>query len=139
MRRVRDFQLFFKMKIAESYSVIVIPKDRAKVRRWVVSRERILAVLSVVGGFFLFTLAIGLGFLHYKKAYIATTELREQGQRYAQERVAVLGHLNELESVINKNEQFVARLESVVGIHSPNGGVQVGTGGDERPSAFQLA
>lgn len=125
------------MKIAESYSVIVIPKDRSRIRRWVVSRDRILAVFAVAGGFAVFTLAICFGFLHYQKAYFATSELRERGQRYERERVRVLSRLEELETVINKNEQLVSRLESVVGIHSVPG-ITVGTGG-EKSSPFQLA
>lgn len=127
------------MKIAECYSVIVIPKDRAKVRRWRISRERIIGVGVLTAGFLLFTLGMTLGFSHYQQAYFATQELREKGKRYAKERLQVLAHLNELESLVGQNEQWVARLESMVGVHSLEG-VQVGIGGEgARSSVFQLA
>lgn len=129
------------MRIAECYSVIVIPKDRAKVRRWRVSRERIIGCLVLTAGFFVFTLSVCLGFRHYQKAYVATQELRERGKRYEKERAQVLTHLNELESVVGQNEQLVARLETVVGVHSL-GEVKVGVGGEpelSKSGVFQLA
>ncbi|MBI4125303.1 MAG: M23 family metallopeptidase, partial [Deltaproteobacteria bacterium] len=69
-----------------------------------------------------------------------TQDLRERGQRYEKERVQVLDHIGELESLVNQNEQLVARLETMVGVHSLEG-VQVGIGGEagRRPSVFQLA
>lgn len=104
------------MKIAESYSVIVIPKDRAKVRRWILSRERIVGTLVFLSGLVLFVSALGFGFIHYRRAHVATAELRQRGQHYERERIQVLAHLNELESQIEQNQQLVARLETVVGI-----------------------
>lgn len=129
------------MKIAESYSVIVIPRDRAKVRRWVFSRERILGVLGLSAGFVIFTLALFLGFLHYQQAYFATSELRNRGEQYEKERVQVLARLDELEMVVNDNEQIVSKLEVVTGLQPPSG-IMVGIGGEaisQRPSVFKLA
>lgn len=128
------------MKIAESYSVIVIPKDRAKVRRWIFSRERILGVLGLSAGFVVFTLAIFLGFLHYQRAYFATFDLRNRGEQYEKERVQVLARLDELEMVVGENEQLVSKLETVIGLQSP-AGITVGMGGESvthRPSVFKL-
>lgn len=107
----------FKMKIAESYSVIVIPKDRAKVRRWVVSRERIVGSLVLVLGLTVFIAALSLGFLHYQRAYFATEELRHRGEQYEKERLQVLARLEDLESLVNQNEDLVSKLETIVGVH----------------------
>jgi len=129
------------MKIAESYSVIIIPKDRAKVRRFLFSREKVLACLSFIGGFLVFTASVCLGLGHYRHAYFALEDLKTRGESYAKERDEVLARLDELESVVNKNEQFVGKLETVVGIH-PASGVQVGLSGEgesARASVFKLA
>lgn len=126
------------MRIAESYSVIVIPKDRAKVRRWIVSRDRIVGTLVFLLGLGLFTTALGVGFLHYQRAYVATAELRERGKQYEKERLQVLSHLNELESQVEQNEQLVSRLETVVGIPSL-AGISVGVGGETRLAALDTS
>lgn len=129
------------MKIAESYSVIIIPKDRAKVRRFLFSREKILALLAFVGGFLIFTASMGFGLHHYKSAYFAIEDLKNRGESYAKERREVLARLDELESVVNQNEQFVGKLETVVGIR-PASVSQVGLSGEgetSRPSVFKLA
>ena len=131
----------FPIKIAENYSVIVIPKDRAKIRRWSISRERILGSLAFVAGFAIFVLAIGLGMVHYRRAYFATADLRNRGEAYAKERGQLVARVDELESVVNQNEQLVGKLETIVGFH-PASGAQVGfngEGGFGRPSGFKLA
>ncbi|MDO8528010.1 MAG: M23 family metallopeptidase [Deltaproteobacteria bacterium] len=131
------------MKIAESYSVIVIPKDRAHVKRWVISRERVVAVLSAVAGFAVFTTVICYGLLHYRQEYLATEDLRQRGRQYEKERVRVLARLGELEDVVNQNEQLASKLETIVGINTTGQGVQVGMNGDgkefSRPSSLKLA
>lgn len=121
------------MKVAESYSVIVIPKDRAKIRRVVVSRWRILGTILMALGCVFVTLVITFGLIYYHDEYVATQELRNRGQRYEQERLQVLSRLAELESVMRQNAEFARRLETVLGIQ-PAKGVEVGVGGDSRES-----
>lgn len=118
------------MRIAESYSVIVIPKDKARVRRWIVSRQRILSVIGLSGGLVLSVAALCGGFIHYRQSFLATADLRDRANQYSKERTQVYAHLNELESVIEENEQLAGRLEGVVGIR-PASGVRVGVGGVE--------
>lgn len=131
------------MKIAENYSIIVIPKDRAKIRRWIISRERVLGTLSMAVGFVLFTAVMCLGLVHYHKEYLATADLRNRGEQYEKERIQVLARLSELESVVQQNDQLASRLENIVGLNNNEKGVQVGVGGDDGgpaiESAFQLA
>lgn len=130
------------MKIADSYSVIVIPKDRAKVRRWVISKERVLGTVALVMGFILFTAAVSMGLVHYRHEVIATEDLRNRGRQYETERGRVLARLNELEDVVSQNEQLATKLEAIVGINNSKG-IQVGVGGEgkELPiqSSFKLA
>lgn len=123
------------MKIADSYSVIIIPRDRAGVKRWVVSKQRVLGTLGLVLGFILFTSVVCVGLVHYRHEYFATNELRTKGEQYQKERVRVLARLNELESVVNQNEQFASKLETIVGL---NQGKQAQAEG-HRKSPFQLA
>lgn len=130
------------MKIADSYSVIVIPKDRAGVQRLVVSKERLFAMAGVVFGFILFTAVVCAGLLHYRREHVATAELRNKGRQYQKERVRVLSRLNELEEIVGQNEQFAAKLETLVGLNQGKQ-IQMGVGGYERDghrkSPFQLA
>ncbi|MDP2599215.1 MAG: M23 family metallopeptidase [Deltaproteobacteria bacterium] len=124
------------MNIAESYSIILIPKDRAKVRRWVVSRQRVMGVFGLALAAGLFTLFICLGLVHYRGEYLATEDLRQKGRQYEKERVRVLARLGELEEIVGSNEKLAANLENIVGINNtPN--FRVGMGGHEtsqRPS-----
>lgn len=132
------------MKIADSYSVIVIPKDKARIQRWVVSRERILGVLGIAVVFIAFSAAVTAGLVHYRGEYVATEDLRLRGRQYEKERAHVLAKLDELESVVSQNEEWVSRLEAVVGLH-PDKGFQIGalssapSLGKNLPSAFHLA
>lgn len=106
------------MKIAESYSVIVIPKDRARVRRWVVSRERIMGTLTMVLGFVTFTSAVCFGLFHYRQGYLATEDFRTRGGQYEKERVRILTRLNQIEEVVTQNGQLATKLETIVGINN---------------------
>lgn len=127
------------MKIAQSYSVIVIPKDKAGIKRWVVSRERIVGTVLLSVGFVLFSLAISLGLVHYHEESMATEELRLHGKQYEKERVQVMARLSELELVVNQNEQLAAKLEEIVGVRKDKL-ASLGLGGrrEDLKSAFQL-
>src|SRR3989338_3435669 len=119
------------MRIAESYSVIVVPKGGSRVRRFFVSKERILATLSVALGLVLFTATISLGLVHYRKEFLATEDFRNRGRQYEKERLRVLARLGELEDVVNQNEELAVKLETIVGVNTGTSkGVQVGVGGD---------
>lgn len=131
-----------KIKFADSYSVIVIPKDRARVRRWIVSRQRLVGTLLMSLGCLVFTFSVSVGLIHYRHQYLATEDLRQRGHQYEKERVRVLARLNELEDVVNQNEKLAGKLETIVGINTTGKAIQVGMGGDSRelPSkSFKLA
>ena len=128
------------MKIAESYSLILIPKDRAKVRRWVVSRQRVMGVLGLALATGFFTLFVCLGLVHYRREYLATEDLRQKGRQYEKERVRVLARLGELEETVGQNEKLAAKLENIVGINGSSG-LRVGMGGhdDSQISSLKMA
>lgn len=127
------------MKIADSYSVIVVPKDRAKIKRWVLSRERILGTLLLLVGLVFLTGLLSIGLIHYRQEFMATEDLRLRGKHYEKERVQLLNRLSQLESVVNRNAKLATQLETVIGLN-PESGVQVGIGGksDEHPFKLQL-
>lgn len=118
------------MKIAESYNVIVISKDNAKVRRWTVSKERIFGTLGVVVALTLFTVSVCIGLLHYRGESVMAKDFLNRGKRYERERIQLISHLTELETVVHDQESLVDRLEAMVGIHNHKG-VQAGVGGAE--------
>jgi hypothetical protein len=126
------------MKLAESYSVIVIPKDRARVKRWLISRERILGTLGLALLFIMFTGAVCVGLTYYRQEYIATFELRNKGKHYEKERGRLLARMEELEEVVTRNETLAGKLETIVGLKTGQG-IQVGVGESGRSSPFQLA
>ena len=125
--------------IADHYSVIVIPKDRAKIRRWQISRRRVLSVLVFSCGFFGFVFFSVAGFLYYKGEYSKTSDLRSRGERYEQERLKLVGRLQELEGVVQRTENLASKLERAAGLN--NRQVKVGLGpldvGDKK--GMQLA
>ncbi len=128
------------MKIAESYSLILIPKDRAKVRRWVISRQRVLGIFGLVGAAVLFTISVSLGLVHYRQEYLATEDLRNRGRQYEKERVRVLARLSDLEDIVTQNSTLASKLENIVGINT-SPGIQVGVGGMDhnREASLKMA
>lgn len=128
------------MKIAQSYSVIVIPKDKAGIKRWVVSRERIMGMICLSLGLVLFSLGVSLGLLHYHEESVATEELRLHGRQYEKERAQVMARLSELELVVSQNEQLAAKLEEIVGVKKDKI-ASLGLSGkkEDLKSVFQLA
>lgn len=118
------------MKIAESYSVIVIQKDKAAICRWHVSKGGILGALAAGVALALFVLAVSLGLVHYRGEVVTAQDLLHRGKYYERERVQLLAHLNELEKVMHEQEKLAGRLETIVGIHDPKG-IQAGVGGAE--------
>lgn len=104
------------MKIAESYSIIIIPKDKAGIRRWMISRERIWGTLGLALGFAIFSFAVSMGLIHYHEESMATQELRARGRQYEKERSQVLARLSELEQVVSENELLASKLEAIIGI-----------------------
>lgn len=103
----------------ERVSIILIPRAKNNVKRWEARRWWFAAagaatclaiVLAVVGA--------GYG-VHYWKAYQHTEALRLDNIGYDQERAMLLSRVSELESIVERSERLVARLESDAGVHAP--------------------
>ena len=112
--------------IADQYSVIIIPKDHAKVRRWQISRRRILSVLILTGSFFTFVAAVAAGFVYYRGEYVKTADLRARGEQYETERSQLISRVGELEKVVQKTEELASKLETVAGL--TNKQIKIGLG-----------
>lgn len=102
--------------IADNYSVIIIPKDKSRVRRFQVSRTRVFSYILISCAIAAFASITTIGLLHYRQQVMATEGLRERGYRYEEERQQVLAKLHELEALMNRSEDLALKLERVAGV-----------------------
>src|SRR3989338_5571279 len=101
---------------ADNYSIIIIPKDKSRIRRFAMTRTRLLLFLVLVFGSGLFTGLSFLGWRYYHREYVATQDLRDRGFLYEKERRQMISRLEELEASLESQEEFVSKIEGLVGL-----------------------
>lgn len=104
-----------KKKPAERFSILIVPRNRSRIRRIDASGRFLkIAVGGVAALSLLFVGAIG-GLFYYRSAYLGTEGLRVQAAQFLQERSALTGRLAELESSLGRVERFAAKVEATSG------------------------
>lgn len=103
-----------KKKPAERFSVLIIPRNHSKIRRFECSGLLLRAALGVG-----LTLAVAIvvgaaSFVYYRYAYLATEDVRVQAADFMREKAALLGRLAELEEAVARTGRFAAKIESAV-------------------------
>lgn len=99
----------------ERFSVLIVPRNRSKIRRFECSR-RAINVAIAIGVAFMFAVVSGvLSLVHYWEAYRSTEDVRIQGADFAREKAGLYNRLSELEAAVERTERFAAKIESAVG------------------------
>jgi murein DD-endopeptidase MepM/ murein hydrolase activator NlpD len=101
-----------KRGMAERFSVLIVPKNRSRIRRMEFSRYVVCAALV---GFIAFVGVCVYGvysLVHYRGEYYATEAVRIQAAEFARERASLMGRLAELEDSIARADRFAAKIEN---------------------------
>lgn len=104
-----------KKKPAERFSILIIPRNRSRMRRYeTTDRTFKFAFAGAAGLAAILCIAIIAMFV-YRGAYVSTEDVRVKAAQYMQERVALLDKLSQLEGAIARTERFAAKLEAASG------------------------
>ncbi len=104
-----------KRKPAERFSILIIPRNRSRIRR-IEATDRVfkLALSGAVALAFIFCASIVTMFV-YRSAYVGTEDVRVEAAQYMQERAVLLERLGQLEESLARTERFAAKLEALSG------------------------
>lgn len=105
-----------RKKKVEKFSIIIIPKDHSKVRRYEISRWMIETCIAAAL-FFVFSSIAGLGgMIHYRNGYVATEQIRLQNAEFNNEKAKLLSQLDALQAAVERTERFASKVEQVAGL-----------------------
>jgi murein DD-endopeptidase MepM/ murein hydrolase activator NlpD len=105
-----------RKKKVDKFSIIIIPKDNSKVRRYEISRWMIETCIAVAL-FFVFSSIAGLGgMIHYRNGYVATEQIRLQNAEFNNEKAKLLSQLDALQAAVERTERFASKVEQVAGL-----------------------
>ena len=103
-----------KRKPAERFSVLIIPRNRSKIRRLEFSGRAIHTGLGLLAGIAAIAVVTVALLVFYRHAYVSTENLRVESAEFVREKAALLSRLVELEDSIGRTERFAAKIESAV-------------------------
>jgi hypothetical protein len=105
-----------KKKPAERFSILIIPRNRSRIRRIeATDRTFKFAFGGAIAFAVLLCAAIATMFV-YRGAYVGTEDVRVKAAQYMQERAAFLDKVAHLEGAIARTERFAAKLEALSGV-----------------------
>ncbi len=99
-------------KPAERFSVLILPRNRSKTKRFEISSLTIKLTMGIGVAFVAVLLASVIAMFCYRSAYLETENVRVQAAQHIKERSAIINKLSELEEAIARTERFAAKLEA---------------------------
>lgn len=107
-----------KRKPARHFSIMIIPRGSAEIRRFEFSRQTLRTVLGL--GITLGVLVcIGtISLFIYRHSYIATENVRVEAADFTRERSELLDRVGELEGTLARIERFASKIESAINVSS---------------------
>ena len=103
-----------KIKATERYSILIVPKSKASVRKFEVGRRLLGGILALSIGFICLFASSIIGFIYYRNAYIATENVRIEAADYKKEKAELFSKLISLEDTIGRTSRFAAKIESIL-------------------------
>ena len=103
-----------KIKATERYSILIVPKSKASVRKFEVGRRLLGGILALSIGFICLFASSIIGFIHYRNAYIATENVRIEAADYKKEKAELFSKLISLEDTVGRTSRFAAKIESIL-------------------------
>ncbi len=104
-----------KRRPAERFSILIVPRNRSKIRRIEASSRSFKVVLSLI----VLTVAVLIGsiagMLSYRGAYLSTHEMRLEAAKFMKEKSELEARLAGLEGAVARTERFAAKIESSAG------------------------
>ncbi len=126
-----------KKKPAERFSILIIPRNRSRIRRFEATDRTFKLIFAGAVGFAALLCVTAITMFVYRSAYVGTEDVRVKAARYMQERAALLDKLSQLEGSIARTERFAAKIEASAGIGKAG---RVGKGPvDERESLPEVS
>lgn len=101
-----------KKRPAERFSILIVPRNRSRIRRIEASSRSFKALIAAVGLCASVLAASVAGMLYYRSAYIATHGMRIQAARFVKESSQLAVRVAELEGAVSRTERFAAKIES---------------------------
>lgn len=105
-----------KKKPAERFSILIIPRNRSRIRRFEATDRTFKFALGGAIAFATILCAAVIAMFVYRGAYVGTEDVRVEAAQYMQERAALLDRVAQLDSAIARTERFAAKLEALAGI-----------------------
>lgn len=103
-----------KKKVSERYSILIVPRSRASIKRFEVSSRLIGFLLAASLGLFAFLTVSVIGLIHYRNVYQATEGARLEAANYKIQSSGLLAKIAVLEETVSRTGRFAAKLGSVL-------------------------
>lgn len=114
-----------KKKRAQGFSILIVPKSSAEVKRFEVKMSMVWWLSGVALGIFTLICVAAGSMLHYRNAYLMTEDVRAQSAAFVLEKSALQKRVAELEGDVARTERFAAKIESAIDL---TGGDAAGKG-----------
>lgn len=106
-----------KGRPVEHFSILVVPRNRSRIRRFELSRRALYGGLTCIVIVACLCAVVFVSFLYYRSAYLTTEDVRIQAADFSRERAYVLDRLAELEGAVRRTDRFAAKLERDLSEH----------------------
>lgn len=104
-----------KRRPAERFSILIVPRNRSRIRRIEASGTSFKVLVSVVALVLAMLVGSIAGMFSYRSAYISTNEIRLEAAKFMKEKSELTSRLAELEGAVARTERFAAKIESAAG------------------------
>lgn len=95
------------------YSILIVPENNSKVRRFEFSKNWFTAALSFMAFAFFMICLSGAALVHYYRAYNATEDARVRSAQFEREKGSLLARVADLETSISRTQRFAAKLGAI--------------------------
>lgn len=96
----------------ERYSILVVPRFSSSVRRFEISRRWLHLLSLVAAASTVAFIAAVVGLVHYRQAFIATTDVRLEAASFQKERAALIAKIAHVGAAVERTDRLAARLKS---------------------------
>ncbi len=104
-----------KRRPAERFSILIMPRNRSKIRRIEASGRSLKILLSLVALAVAALVGSIAGMLSYRGAYLSTQDMRLEAAKFMKEKSEFEARLAGLEGAVARTERFAAKIESSAG------------------------